>query len=224
MTRLCIALDTDYEKAVDLIKSIKNKEVVFKVGYKLFISHHRKITDLIKQEGFELFLDLKLHDIPNTVKDGVLSARELGADYLTVHVSAGSEALRSAVEVAEGLKLLGVTLLTSLEEPHLKELGVCVSKDEYVVKLSALALSCGLSGLVCSGKELPLLKSKFNFFAVVPGVRLEEESSDDQKRVVSLQEAIKKGADMLVLGRSILRAEDPIQKVEDILVLLSSHP
>jgi len=219
MPKLCIALDTDYHTASELIKALKNKQVVFKVGYKLFISYHRRITDLIKEEGFELFLDLKLHDIPNTVKNGVISARELGADYLTIHVSSGPEALKQAVEVAENIKLLGVTLLTSLEEEQLKGLGICLSKEDYVVKLSSLALDCGIKGLVCSGKELPLLKSKFDFFAVVPGVRLEGDPAEDQRRVVSLQEAIKHGADIIVLGRSVLKAEDPLKKIEDVLRL-----
>ncbi|WP_448583975.1 orotidine-5'-phosphate decarboxylase [Thermocrinis sp.] len=224
MPKLCIALDTDYDKAVELINTLKNKPIVFKIGYKLFISHHRKITDLIKQKGFELFLDLKLHDIPNTVKNGVLSAKDLGADYLTVHITSGKDALKEAVKVAENIKLLGVTLLTSLEEDHLKEWGLCISKEDYILNLSSLAINCGIDGLVCSGKELPLLKSKFKFFAVVPGVRLEGEPLDDQKRVVRIEEAIKNGADMIVMGRSILNVKDPIKKVEEILGLLSSHP
>ena len=220
MPKLCIALDTDYDKAVELIKALKNKPIIFKVGYKLFISYHRRITDLIKREGFELFLDLKLNDIPNTIKDGVMSAAELGADYLTVHITSGREALEEAVKVAKGIKLLGVTLLTSLEEDHVKGWGVCISKEDHILNLASLALGCGIEGLVCSGKELPLLKSKFNFFAVVPGVRLYGEPQDDQKRVVGIEEAIKNGADMIVMGRSILKAEDPIRKVEEILALL----
>ena len=228
MPKLCIALDTDYDKAVELINALKDKPIVFKVGYKLFISHHRKITDLIKQKGFELFLDLKLHDIPSTIRNAVLSALDLGADYLTVHIVSGKDALREAVNTAKGIKLLGVTLLTSLEEDQLKEWGLCISKEDYILNLSSLALNCGIEGLVCSGKELPLLKSKFNFFAVVPGVRLYGEPQDDQKRVVRIEEAIRNGADMIVVGRSILTAKDPIKKVEEILKLLENpslgHP
>ncbi len=224
MPKLCIALDTEYEKSLELVRALRGKDITFKVGYKLFISHHRKITEPIKQEGFELFLDLKLHDIPSTVRNGVASAKELGANYLTVHITSGRDALKQASEVGDGIKLLGVSLLTSLEEWDLKDFGVCLSKDEYVLKLASLALECGIEGLVCSGRELPLLKSRFKFFAVVPGVRLKEEEREDQKRIVSLEEALRAGADMVVLGRSILRSEDPVKKVEEILALLSSHP
>jgi len=224
MPKLCIALDTEYENALKLVKALRGKDITFKVGYKLFISHHRRITEPIKEEGFELFLDLKLHDIPSTVQNGVLSAKELGADYLTVHITSGGDALRRAVEVSDGIKLLGVSLLTSLEEEHLKDFGVCLSKEEYVLRLASIALECGITGLVCSGKELPLLKSRFNFFAVVPGVRLGQEGREDQRRVVSLEEAIRNGADMVVLGRSILRSQDPVKTVEDILALLQTRP
>lgn len=224
MPKLCVALDTEYDNALKLVKALRGKDITFKVGYKLFISHHRRITEPIKEEGFELFLDLKLHDIPSTIQKGVLSAKELGADYLTVHITSGRDTLRRAVEVGDGIKLLGVSLLTSLEEEHLKDFGVCLSKEEYVLKLTSLALECGITGLVCSGKELPLLKSRFNFFAVVPGVRLGEEEREDQRRVVSLEEALRNGADMVVLGRSILRSQDPVKTVEDILALLQTHP
>ncbi len=126
--------------------------------------------------------------------------------------------------MGDGIRLLGVSLLTSLEEEHLKDFGVCLSKEEYVLRLASIALECGITGLVCSGKELPLLKSRFNFFAVVPGVRLGEEEREDQRRVVSLEEALRNGVDMVVLGRSILRSQDPVKTVEDILALLQTHP
>ncbi len=178
MAKLCFALDTDFEKALELIKALEGYPVVIKVGYKLFISHHRNITDRVKEGGFELFLDLKLHDIPNTVREGVLSAKELGADYLTLHISAGRQALREAIRVKGGLKLLGVSLLTSLDEEDLRELGYCKARQEHVLDLARLALGEGIDGIVCSGMELKLLRETFgsSFLAVVPGVRLEGKS------------------------------------------------
>ncbi len=220
MAKLCIALDTNLQQAKDLVRSLRGYPLLFKVGYKLFICHHRAITDYIKEEGFELFLDLKLHDIPNTVKEGVLSAKELGADYLTIHISAGKSALRSAVEVKGKLKLLGVTLLTSLDDEDIQDIGLCRDREEQVFHLTELALREGFDGIVCSGRELSYLKEKASkpFIAVVPGVRLEGDPVEDQKRVVSLEEALSAGADIIVMGRSILRAENPVKKVEEILL------
>ncbi|MEN3028462.1 MAG: orotidine-5'-phosphate decarboxylase [Aquificaceae bacterium] len=219
MAKLCIALDTNLPQALELLSSLKGYPLVFKVGYKLFISHHRTITDRVKEKGFELFLDLKLHDIPNTVREGVLSARDLGADYLTLHISSGKEALRQAVEVKGKLKLLGVSLLTSLGEEDMRDLGVCEEREKHVLKLAKLALESGFEGIVCSGKEVRLLREGLEkpFMAVVPGIRLEGEPAEDQKRVVSLEEALQAGADMVVMGRSILKAENPIKRVEELL-------
>lgn len=220
MAKLCIALDTNLQQAKDLVKSLRGYPVIFKVGYKLFICHHREITDTIKEEGFELFLDLKLHDIPNTVKEGVLSAKDLGADYLTVHTASGRQALRSAVEVKGKVKLLGVTLLTSLGEEDFVDIGLCRSREEQVLALAKLALDEGFDGIVCSGREVSFLKERIQkpFLAIVPGVRLEGEPAEDQKRVVSLEEAMKAGADIIVMGRSILRSENPLKKVDEILL------
>lgn len=220
MAKLCLALDTNFHHALDLIRALRGYPLIFKVGYKLFIAHHRAITDRVKEEGFELFLDLKLHDIPNTVREGVFSAKELGADYLTLHISSGRQALKEAVSIKGKLKLLGVSVLTSLEEADLKELGVCRSKNEQVYELARVASEEGLDGVVCSGQELELLKG-FSLIKVVPGIRLEGEERDDQKRVVSLEEALEKGADVVVMGRSILRAENPVKKVEDLLLKLT---
>ncbi|RMH81200.1 MAG: orotidine-5'-phosphate decarboxylase [Acidobacteria bacterium] len=223
MAKLCIALDTNLPQAYDLISSLRGYPIIFKVGYKLFLSHYRTITDKVKEEGFELFLDLKLHDIPNTVREGVSSAKDLGADYLTLHISSGRSAIREAVQIKGKIRLLGVTLLTSLEKEDMEELGMCLDKDEHVLRLAQLGLEEGLDGIVCSGRELPLLRERLgsSFLAVVPGIRLEGEEAQDQKRTVSLQEALSAGADILVMGRSILRSENPIKRVEEVLLILS---
>lgn len=222
MARLCVALDTTFQQAKDLVRALRGYPLLFKVGYRLFVSHHRAITDLIKEEGFELFLDLKLHDIPNTVRDGVVSARELGADYLTVHALSGRDALKSAVEVKGKTKLLGVTLLTSLAEEDLTDMGFCNQRQELVQRLAELALDVGFDGVVCSGSEVRFLKEKASrpFLAVVPGVRLEGEPTQDQKKAVSLQHALEAGADIVVMGRSLLRAENPVKKIEEVLLIM----
>lgn len=223
MAKLCIALDTNYKQAIDLLQSLRGYPLIFKVGYKLFIYYHKAITDKVKESGFELFLDLKLHDIPNTVKEGVLGAKDLGADYLTLHITSGIEAIRHAVESKGKMRLLGVSLLTSLEEEDLKDMGVCVTKDDYVLRLAKKAVELGVDGIVCSGHEVRRLKEniKKDFLVAVPGIRLAGDPAEDQKRVVSLEDAISMGADILIMGRSILRADNPIKKVEKILLKLT---
>ncbi|MFN3870666.1 MAG: orotidine-5'-phosphate decarboxylase [Aquificaceae bacterium] len=223
MAKLCIALDTSLPQALNLLEALRGYPLIFKVGYKLFISYHRAITDRVKENNFELFLDLKLHDIPNTVREGVLSAKDLGADYLTIHISSGEEALKEAVGVKGKVKLLGVSLLTSLKEEDIKSMGVCLGKDEYVLSLAKRAVELGVDGIVCSGQEVKKLKEGIekSFIAVVPGIRLEGDPTEDQKRVVDIESALQGGADILVMGRSILRAENPVKRVEEILLKLT---
>jgi orotidine-5'-phosphate decarboxylase len=218
MAKLCIALDTDYKKAREILKALTGYPVIFKVGYKLFISHHKAITSTVKEMGFELFLDLKLHDIPNTVKNAVVSAIDLSADYLTIHALCGKDALRMANQVKGNIKLLSVTLLTSLDENFLRDLGIGIPIAEFVYRLAKLSLEEGLDGVVCSGKEVSFLKSsiKKEFLTVVPGVSLDKEKAD-QKRAVSLEEALEKGADIIVVGRDIVQDQNPIKKVDYIL-------
>ncbi|SNZ15112.1 orotidine-5'-phosphate decarboxylase [Hydrogenobacter hydrogenophilus] len=218
MAKLCIALDTDYAKAKEILKALIGYPVIFKVGYKLFISHHKAITSTVKEMNFELFLDLKLHDIPNTVKNAVVSSLDLSADYLTIHALCGRDALRMANQVKGNMKLLSVTLLTSLDENFLTDLGIDIPVAEFVYRLAKLSVEEGLDGVVCSGKEVSFLKSsiKKEFLAVVPGVSLDRGKAD-QKRSVSLEEALEKGADIIVVGRDIVQDQNPIKKVDYIL-------
>ncbi|SHK57348.1 orotidine-5'-phosphate decarboxylase [Thermocrinis minervae] len=218
MAKLCLALDLPSEKAKEVLFSLKGYPLVIKVGYKLFISHHRAITDLVKELGFELFLDLKLHDIPNTVKEGVLSARDLGADYLTLHILSGKQALREAVKVKGNTKLLGVSVLTSLTEEDLEDLGFCSSLEEEVVRLVSLGMSEGIDGVVCSGLEAPKIKDLFpHAFVVVPGVRFRGDEVQDQKRVLFLEDLPKGVVDMVVMGRSLLENLRRIDRALEIL-------
>ncbi len=222
MAKLCIALDTDIDTAESILESLRGFPLIFKVGYKLFISHHRRITDKVKDLGFELFLDLKLHDIPNTMKNGVISAQSLGADYLTIHLMSGRKSIREAVEVKKKVKLLGVTVLTSMTQEDLDQVGIKVSLEDEVLALAKLGIQEGIDGVVCSGHEVSTLKASLGkeFLAVVPGIRLTGDASNDQRRVVTPQEAIKNGADILVMGRSITESDNPVKAVERVYNLI----
>lgn len=220
MRRLCVALDTHLEQALRLVELLKGYPLIYKIGYKLFVSNGveviRKVRDI--DPSAELFLDLKLHDIPNSVRNGVISATNLGVDYLTLHTLGGSEMIKRASEVKGTLKLLGVTLLTSHGEEYLKELGISLSKEELILKLAQIGLKNGCDGLVCSAHEVAYLKEILgNFIAVVPGIRPYKVEGDDQRRIALPEEAVERGADIIVVGRPILKADEPRKVIEDIL-------
>jgi orotidine-5'-phosphate decarboxylase len=225
MVKLCVALDVEKEKALKLVEDLKDYPVIFKVGYKLFIPYGVEIVRELQSlaPNNEIFLDLKLHDIPNTVANGVRGADILGIQYLTLHALGGKEMLKRANEVKGKVKTLGVTLLTSHDKSYLEELGTNLPKDEFVLKLAGWAIESGCDGLVCSAHEVEILKRelKKEFIAVVPGIRLDKNSVDDQKRVATPEEAVQKGADILVVGRPIVRAENPKKVVEEILKRIS---
>jgi len=220
MAKLCVALDTDREEALKLVELLKGYPLIYKVGYKLFVAYGVEIIRNIREiePNAELFLDLKLHDIPNTVRNGVLSATSLGVNYLTLHTLGGGEMIKKASEVKGNIKLLGVTLLTSHGEEYLKEIGISLPKEELVLRLAQIGLENGCDGLVCSAHEVALLKERLgNFTAVVPGIRPHKVEGDDQKRVATPEEAVDRGADIIVVGRPILTADEPRKVVEDIL-------
>ncbi len=219
--KLAIALDfTEIGDAERFLYDIEDKDIIIKVGYSLFVKYGKDITDFIKNRGFELFLDLKLHDIPNTVYNGVKGAIYLGADYLTIHTLGGKNMIEKAVE-AKGnsdLKLLGVTILTSHDKSYLEYLGTRYSIEELTVKLAKEAVNTGIDGIVCSVNEVKKLKSKVNkeFIAITPGIRTERLEKDDQKRVATPEEAIKLGSDIIVVGRPIIKSKNPNEKIKEI--------
>ncbi len=221
--KLCVALDVDLVKALDLVKVLKDYPLIYKVGYKLFVPHGPEAVKKIKEVApkGEIFLDLKLHDIPNTVRNGVKGAASLGVDYLTLHALGGFQMLKAASEVKKNVKLLGVTLLTSHGEEYLKFLGIHFGKEEFVLRLAGEALKGGCDGLVCSAEEVAFLKRELgNFVAVVPGIRPKGFEAGDQKRVATPERALEEGADILVVGRPIIMAENPVRVVEGILKLI----
>ncbi len=217
MLKICVALDVDREKALALVERLSTFPLVFKVGPKLFMDSGKEIVGKIKSSGREIFLDLKLHDIPNTVRLSVEKAEELGVDYLTIHTLGGREMLEWALRGRKRVKLIGVTLLTSHGEEYLKFLKTEFrSIRDMVLYLSTVAKEAGLDGVVCSGKEVEEVKKNTGLFTVVPGIRLLQKR-EDQVRVLTPQEAAKKGADMIVMGREIYRSEEPEKVIREVL-------
>jgi orotidine-5'-phosphate decarboxylase len=175
----------------------------------------------VRERGTKVFLDLKLYDIPATVAHATEAALKLDANYLTLHVSAGSEALRGAAKVTRGsqLQLLGVTLLTSMDEATLSEIGMRGPTPDAVVRLARLAVDCGLTGLVCSPIECELIRAELGdeLLLVTPGIRPSGSAEGDQKRLATPSHAIACGADVLVVGRPIRDAKDPKVAAEGVL-------
>ena len=200
----------------------------FKVGLELYVAEGPKVISELKALGAEIFLDLKFHDIPNTVAGAVRSATRLGVSYLNIHCGGGSEMIRAAVEACaseagnagvDKPALLGVTVLTSLDDKSVQEIGFPRSASAQVKHFVELAKDCGLDGVVCSAEELPLVKSLAGkgFVAMVPGIRPLGAAAGDQKRVMTPSEAVKAGADCLVVGRPITGAADPAAALAAVL-------
>jgi orotidine-5'-phosphate decarboxylase len=194
---------------------------VFKVGLQLFTAAGpRAVTELCAR-GSQVFLDLKLHDIPATVEHATEEALKLGARYLTIHCAAGGEALRGAAKVAKGtsLQLLGVTVLTSMDDAGLSEIGMRGPAPDAVLRLARLALESGVTGLVCSPIECELIRAELGGgpVLVTPGIRPSGSAEGDQKRLSTPSRAIAAGADVLVVGRPIRDAKDPKAAAEAVL-------
>lgn len=218
--RVIIALDfPGAESAESFLAHWDGERKPFiKVGYQLFYSVGPHWVAKRKEEGYSVFLDLKLHDIPNTVAKGVESLSRLGVDLLTIHAGGGRtmiEAAREAAEAAAGsrrMKLLAVTQLTSTDQQMLNlELGIPGTLEECVIRYAQLAERAGADGVICSGQEVAKIKQETSpaFLAVTPGIRPAGSDVQDQKRVVTPADALAAGADYLVVGRPITRAADP---------------
>ena len=221
--RLIVALDfPTREVALDAVDRIEGQCRWFKVGPELYLSAGNPIIETLRQRGFSVFLDLKFHDIPNTVAGTVRSAARLGADLLTVHAGGGPEMLRAAAEAAasspEPPRLLAVTVLTSMDQEQLSATGIAVSPSAHALSLAKLAHSCGISGLVCSPAEAAAIRSALrDVLLVIPGIRPAGSSAADQKRFATPAAALRAGADYLVVGRPITHASDPAAAVHSIL-------
>ncbi len=225
--RIIFPLDvSSSEEAFFWIERLNPFVGIFKIGLELFTSEGPKVIEKVrKKTDKKIFLDLKLNDIPNTISRTIKIISELGVDWVTIHVLAGASALKKASECAyNNLKLIGVTVLTSLDKADLLELGfnaeLARDPKELVFRLAFLAYFSGCDGVVCSAKEVGKIKENFpELITVVPGIKLSEELGrvDDQLRTATPYEAILSGADYLVIGRPIREAEFPEKICEEII-------
>ena len=228
--RLVLALDVDdFKKADELVDKLSNYVGVFKIGSQLFTAEGAKVVNMVNEKGGKVFLDLKFHDIPNTVARAAEVAAKLGVYIFNVHTSGGYEMMKAAAEATKktsfalGINkplILGVTLLTSTNQEILeKEIGIKKGLEEQVVHLAKLAKAAGLDGVVASSWEIKKIRKTCgeDFIILTPGIRPAGKSSDDQKRVMAPREAIKLGADFLVIGRPIRNAANPAEAAKEIL-------
>ena len=220
---IIVALDLDRNSALEFANKIDPLDCRVKVGSQLFTESGPKIIKELKDLGFEIFLDLKFHDIPNTVRKAVETAIEMGVWMLNVHSLGGKEMLKAAYEAKETASikpiLIGVTMLTSLDNNSIKQVGLQQNIEDQVLLLTDLCKEEGLDGVVCSPNELVLLRENVNkdFLLVTPGIRSLKVENDDQKRTSTVSEAIEKGADYVVIGREITTDKDPNKKIKKIL-------
>ncbi|MCS7244632.1 MAG: orotidine-5'-phosphate decarboxylase [candidate division WOR-3 bacterium] len=217
-----IALDfSDFKSFKSFVDKTIDIHKLYKVGLELFSAEGFKVIEYLKIRGATVFLDLKLEDIPNTVSRTIKVLNNFDIDYLTLHVSGGRDMLVSARESTDRIKLLGVTVLTSLNQEDLKDIGISLPMSALTIKRSFLAKECGLDGVVVSGIYVKKIKETIgrNFLTIVPGVRLEFYSkANDQKQIITPREAIKNGADFLVIGRAITNSEDPVEAINKVIL------
>ena len=219
--RLIVALDVSTAaEAQQLVQRVGNAAGIYKVGLQLFTAEGPSLVRNLVSSGKRIFLDLKLHDIPNTVAHAVKSAAELGVYMLTVHASGGTAMLRAATEAAAGrLNILGVTVLTSLSEEDMQEIGVSGQVSDQVLRMASLARSAGCQGIVTSPREALMVRKSIGegFAIVTPGVRPAGAETHDQQRTATPAQAISNGASHIVVGRPIAHAPDPARAAESIV-------
>ena len=233
--RIIIALDVrSKEEGIALVSALKDARL-FKVGLELFTAEGPALFKKLKALRKDLFLDLKLHDIPNTVAGAVRSAMRHGARMMTIHASGGREMMARAAEAASEAALsgnrpkpilLGVTVLTSLKGADLEEIGMNMNVADQVLRLAGLAKSAGLDGVVCSPQEIEALRREYgrDLVIVTPGIRPLWAAAQDQKRIMTPAEAVDKGADYLVIGRPITGAPSPREAFLRVVEELPQNP
>jgi len=222
-SKVIVALDYDNQHdALALAEQLDPTQCRLKVGKELFTVAGPIVVQRLISSGFDVFLDLKFHDIPNTVAKAVGAAADLGVWMTNVHASGGSRMMRAAKQVLEGkdstMLLIGVTVLTSMDDTDLTEIGIQRSASDQVLHLARLAKDSGLDGVVCSAQEASSLKAQLgqDFQLITPGIRLEGNAADDQRRIVTPADAVAMGSDFLVIGRPITQAIEPLKILLDI--------
>ena len=215
--RVIVALDApDAPAALGMAARLDPKACRVKVGKELFVAAGPAVVEKLQERGFEVFLDLKFHDIPNTVAGACRSAARLGVWMLNVHASGGEAMMRAAREAVDASALrpllIAVTVLTSLADAELARVGFTGTAADNAERLARLAQASGMDGVVCSAEEAPRLRraTGAGFLLVTPGIRLESDARGDQARVVTPAQAVRNGADYLVIGRPITGAADPV--------------
>lgn len=223
----CVIVALDFARADETLALLDQLDPALcraKVGKELFTACGPDIVHRIMDRGFEVFLDLKFHDIPTTVARATKAAADLGVWMLNMHCAGGRVMMESAGQALEGYKdrkplLIGVTVLTSLAGDELVEVGLGSVPDEQILRLALLAQDCGLDGVVCSAAEAPMLRSMLpeGFCLVTPGIRRQQDATDDQKRILGPLQALQNGSNYLVIGRPITRAESPGKVLQEIV-------
>lgn len=228
--RIIVALDfPGADEAINVVSSLDPSICRVKVGKELFTRAGPSLVEQLLKQGFEVFLDLKFHDIPNTVAQACRAAAELGVWMVNVHTLGGRRMMEAAREAIDSTShkplLIGVTILTSMGKEDLLEVGLPADPEENVLRLARLAESSGLDGVVCSAKEVSVLRDNVrkDFCLVTPGVRPAGASIGDQKRIMTPEKAIESGSSYLVIGRPITQAENPRAELEKINSVILPH-
>lgn len=219
--RIFCAIDfTEIEESKKFVSTISDYIGGIKIGLEFFSKNGPQGVLEIKKIGLPIFLDMKLKDIPNTVRKSAKNLIKLKPDYLSVHLSGGYRMVKEIVSIKKNTKILGVSMLTSLDNTDLKSFGYSLSSLKYVENLAKIGEKAGVDGLVSSAQEVSYLKDRLKnkkLIYVTPGIRLPKNKLDDQKRVVSPSEAIKLGSSILIIGRSITQSSNPIGAINEII-------
>lgn len=221
--KIIVALDfPDEKQTLNFVRQLNPNLCRLKIGKELFTATGASLVEKLMTQGFEIFLDLKFHDIPNTVANACRSAAELGVWLVDMHASGGKRMMEAAANAVANFqnrpKLIAVTVLTSMTADDLAEIGIQTPVEQQVLKLAQLAQHSGLDGIVCSAQEAALLRQQIgnNFLLVTPGIRPASNQTDDQRRTMTPLQAINAGSSYLVIGRPITQAKNPLQALMDI--------
>ncbi|MGN1281321.1 MAG: orotidine-5'-phosphate decarboxylase [Succinivibrio sp.] len=227
--KVIVALDYDnQESALKFVSSVTPDLCKLKVGNELFTTAGPQFVSKLVDKGFKVFLDLKFHDIPNTVAKACTAAAKMGVWLVNVHASGGPVMMKTAAEALSAFsdrpKLIAVTVLTSMDKAQLSSVGISQEPKSQVLQLAKLVKECGLDGVVSSAQEVSLIKQYMGvpFMCVTPGIRPEGSEIGDQKRIMTPVEAVRAGSDYLVIGRPITQSDDPVQTLSKINESISS--
>ncbi len=230
--RLIISLDVSHkQEVIDLCTKISGKVSTVKVGLELIYSQGLSIIETVKSFGYKIMLDSKLYDIPNTVSGAIRALTALEVWAFTIHALGGKEMIEAArkTSIDKAKKkgffsplIMGVTVLTSLDDSNLQGMGFKQGHIETVITLASMGIKSGLDGIVCSPREVKTLRKNLgsSFYIATPGIRLEEDGSDDQKRIATPRQALEDGADFLIVGRSITAKEDIAEAIDKYIQIL----